>query len=168
MMKALRIVAVASLGLVLSACSDVFFYEPYRVVLEPAQLGYEVDDEGKITVVSNQAFVEVSPGAHEGRLERYEYVVLDSSGNEVFPERFSGSGSVGLEVPPGREEVGGQTVYRSQRSQPFRFGLDARVAEAHLAQGSPSNWRYQVTWYVRTSNGEVRWVQEYQIKYPLR
>ncbi|AEG34069.1 putative lipoprotein [Thermus thermophilus SG0.5JP17-16] len=166
-MRGLKLLAGLLAILALSGCSDVFFRQPYRVVLEPNQLGYEVDDQGEITVVGNEAYVEVNPGAPGGRLERYEYVVLDGSGNPVLPGILVGSGDVGVEVPPGREEVGGQVVYRAQRSQPFRFGLDATAAVEHLNQGSPPGWRYRVTWYVRTSNGQVvSWEQEYQIKHP--
>lgn len=145
------------------------FQQPYQVILEPAQLGYEVDDQGEITVVSNNAYVRVAPGAPGGNLERYEYQVVDSSGNEVFPGSSLGSGFVGVEVPPGREESGGQVVYVSKQSQPFPFSLDGEVARWHFQQRTPLNWRYRVTWYVRTSNGSVvSWVQEYQVKYPLK
>lgn len=97
------------LGLVLTlaACStDVFLQQqPYRVRLEPPQLGYEVDDQEKTAVVSNTAYVEVAPGAPEGYLDRYEYRVVDDSGNEVAAGSSLGSGFVGVRVPPGYEEV---------------------------------------------------------------
>ncbi|MFC0595605.1 hypothetical protein ACFFFP_05425 [Thermus composti] len=160
------------LGLVLTlaACStDVFLQQPYRVRLEPAQLGYEVDDQGNITVVPNTAYVEVAPGAPGGYLERYEYLVVDDSGNEVAPGSSLGSGFVGVRVPPGYEEVEGQKRFVSTTSDHFTFSLDGQVAESHLQQGSPLNWRYQVTWYVTTSNGNtVSWTQEYQIQSPKR
>lgn len=168
-MKVLKLAMVAVLALVFSACSDVFFQDPYKVVLDPAQLGYEVDDQGRVTVVANDAYVQVSPGAPGGRLERYEYMVVDDSGNEVFAGSSLGSGFIGVEVPAGREESGGSVVYVAKRSQPFTFSLDGTVAREHLTQGAPLNWRYLVTWYVRTHNGNiVRWTDEYQIKYPLR
>ncbi|WP_018111325.1 hypothetical protein [Thermus igniterrae] len=168
-MKGPRLIAGFILALALTACSDVFFQQPYRVLLEPAQLGYEVDDQGKITVVGNNAFVQVAPGAPGGYLERYEYLVVDDSGNEVFSGASLGSGFVAVEVPAGREVVDGQVRYAAKQSQPFRFSLDGRVAIEHLNQGGPLNWRYLVTWYVTTSNGGVvRWTQEYQVKYPLR
>lgn len=164
-MKEPRLFVGLLLVLALSACSDVFFQQPYRVILEPAQVGYEADDQGKVTVVKNSAFVQVSPGAPGGHLERYTYVVVDDSGNDVL----FGSGSVKVEIPAGREEVGGQTNYISKKSDPFTFGLDGVAAEEHLRRGAPVNWRMRITWYARTSNGtEVGWVQEHQIKYPLR
>ena len=160
--------ALASL-LALSACSDVFLQQPYRVLLDPAQLGYEVDEQGRIIVVGNNAYVQVAPGAPGGFLERYEYQAVDDSGNEVFAGSSSGSGFVAVEVPAGREELEGRVVYAPKQSQPFRFSLDGKVASEHLQQGAPLNWRYLVTWYVRTSNGSVvSWVQEYQVKYPLK
>jgi len=168
-MKTLKLLAGVLGMLLLSACSDVFFHQPYRVLLEPAQLGYEVDDQGKITVVGNNAYVQVVPGAPGGYLERYEYRVVDDSGNEIFAGSSLGSGFVGVEVPAGREEVGGQVVYLSKQSQPFTFSLDGKVAREHLTQDAPLNWRYLVTWYVTTHNGTpVYWTQEYQVKYPLR
>lgn len=119
--------------------------------------------------MGNNAFVQVSPGAPGGYLERYEYLVVDDSGNEVFSGASLGSGFVAVEVPAGREEVNGQVRYVPKQSQPFRFSLDGKVAIEHLAQDAPLNWRYLVTWYVTTSNGgTVRWTQEYQVKYPLR
>ncbi len=154
----------------LAGCGQVFFNpEPYRVRLDPPQLGYEVDDQGRIVVVGNNAVVEVAPGAPEGVLERYEYVYLDDSGNEILPGASLGSGSVGFPFPPGREEVDGQVRYRWNRSEPFRFSLDGSVAAEHLSQGAPLNWRARVTWYARLTNGEERsWTQEYQIKFPLK
>ncbi|MGK0617364.1 hypothetical protein [Meiothermus cerbereus] len=164
-MKEPRLFVGLLLVLALSACSDVFFQQPYRVVLEPAQVGYEADDQGKVNVVKNNAFVQASPGAPGGHLERYTYAVVDDSGYEVF----WGSGSVNVEIPAGREEVGGRINYISKNSEPFTFGLDGAAAEEHLSQGAPVNWRMRITWYARTSNGtEVGWVQEHQIKYPLR
>lgn len=156
------------LVLALAACTDVFLQQPYRVLLDPTQLGYEVDDQGKITVVGNNAFVQVAPGAPGGYLEHYEYVYVDDGGNEILPGASLGSGSVGLRIPPGREEVpGGGINYKEARSEPFRFSLDGRVAQEHLAQGGPLNWRARVTWYARTENGTlVTWIQEYQIKFP--
>lgn len=158
-----RLFAAFLISLVLAACSDVFFHQPYRVLLEPSQLGYKVDDQGKITIVGNNAYVQVAPGAPGGHLERYEYVVVDDSGSEVS----LGSGSVAVEVPEGREvSQDGQVRYLSKKSAPFRFSLDGRVAAEHLNQGAPLNWRVQVTWFVRTFNGnEISWTQEYQIKY---
>lgn len=165
-----RLFIVVLLGLALVACSDVFFHQPYRVLLEPSQLGYEVDDQGKVTVVGNNAYVQVAPGAPGGYLERYEYVVLDDSGNEVFAGASLGSGFVGVEIPEGREvSQDGQVQYLSKKSEPFRFSLDGRVAVEHLNQGAPLNWHAQVTWFARTLNGgEVSWTQEYQIKNPLK
>lgn len=168
-MKGSRIFWALALVMALSACTDVFLQQPYRVLLDPPQLGYEADDQGRITVVGNNAFVQVAPGAPGGYLERYEYQVVDNSGNEVFAGSSLGSGFVGVEVPAGREESGGQVVYVSKQSQPFRFSLDGKVAAEHLQQGAPLNWRYLVTWYVTTSNGRVvSWLQEYQVKYPLK
>ena len=156
------------LALGLSACSDVFFQQPYRVVLEPSQLGYQVEEE-RLTVVPNTAYVEAIPGAPAGRLERYTYVVVDDSGYEVFPGASLGSGDVGVEIPEGREEVEGGYRFVTRRSQSFTFSLDGAVARAHWNQGAPLNWRLRVTWYATTANGQpVEWVQEYQIKSPLR
>lgn len=162
-----RLFAAFLISLVLAACSDVFFHQPYRVLLEPSQLGYEVDDQGKITIVGNNAYVQVAPGAPGGYLERYEYVVVDDSGSEVFAGSSLGSGFVAVEVPEGREvSQDGQVRYLSKKSDPFRFSLDGRVAAEHLNQGAPLNWRVQVTWFVRTFNdNEISWTQEYQIKY---
>lgn len=158
------------LVLALAACTDVFLQQPYRVLLDPTQLGYEVDEQGKITIVGNNAYVQVAPGAPGGYLERYEYVVVDDSGNEVFAGSSLGSGFVAVEVPEGREvSQDGQVRYLSKKSDPFRFSLDGRVAAEHLNQGAPLNWRVQVTWFVRTFNdNEISWTQEYQIKYPLQ
>lgn len=169
-MKGLRLLLGLGIVLALAACGvDIFFQQPYRVLLEPTQLGYEVDDQGKITVVVNNAYVQVAPGAPGGYLERYEYLVVDDSGNEVFSGSSLGSGFVGVEVPPGWEEADGRIQYVPKKSQPFRFSLDGRVATRHFSEGAPLNWRYFVTWYVRTLNGNVhRWIQEYQVKYPLR
>lgn len=169
-----RLFAAFLISLVLAACSDVFSHQPYRVLLEPSQLGYEVDDQGKITIVGNNAYVQVAPGAPGGYLERYEYVVVDDSGSEVFAGSSLGSGLgsgfVAVEVPEGREvSQDGQVRYLSKKSDPFRFSLDGRVAAEHLNQGAPLNWRVQVTWFVRTFNdNEISWTQEYQIKYLLQ
>lgn len=168
-MKGLRIFWALVLVLALAACTDVFLQQPYRVLLEPPQLGYEVDEQGKITVVENNAYVQVAPGAPGGYLEGYTYVVVDDSGNEIFPGSFLGSGFVGIEVPEGKTLENGQIQYVLKRSQPFRFSLDGVVAREHLNRGFPLNWRVQVTWVVTTSNGnKVSWMQEYQIKYLLR
>lgn len=154
----------------LVGCGQIFFNpEPYRVRLDPAQLGYELDNQGRIVVVGNNAVVEVAPGAPEGMLERYEYVYLDDGGNEIWPGASLGSGFVGLPFPPGREVVDGQVRYKWGRSEPFRFSLDGSVAAEHLNQGGPLNWRARVTWYARLTNGqEISWTQEYQIKFPLK
>ena len=153
-----------------AGCNQVFFNpEPYRVRLDPTQWGYEVDEQGRIVIVGNNAVVEIAPGAPEGRLEGYEYVYLDDSGNEVLPGASLGSGSVGLPFPSGREVVDGQVVFKPARSEPFRFSLDGSVAAEHLSQGAPPNWRARVTWYARLTNGEEKsWTQEYQIKFPLK
>ncbi|WP_460172057.1 hypothetical protein [Thermus sp. FJN-A] len=119
--------------------------------------------------MGNNAYVQVAPGAPGGYLERYVYVVVDNSGNEIFTGASLGSGFVAVEIPPGREEREGQILYVSKQSQPFRFSLDGTVAREHLNQGAPLNWRARVTWYAKTLNGnEVSWEQEYQIKYPLK
>jgi len=154
----------------LVGCGQIFFNpEPYRVRLDPAQLGYELDNQGRIVLVGNNAVVEVAPGAPEGMLERYEYVYLDDGGNEIWPGASLGSGFVGLPFPPGREVVDGQVRYKWGRSEPFRFSLDGSVAAEHLNQGGPLNWRARVTWYARLTNGqEISWTQEYQIKFPLK
>ncbi|MGC8905801.1 hypothetical protein, partial [Thermus sp.] len=155
-MKGWRLLTTLLLGWALVACSDVFFQQPYRVILDPPQLGYEADEQGKITVVGNNAYVQVAPGAPGGYLERYEYVVVDDSGNEVFAGSSLGSGFVGVEVPEGRElSEDSQVRFLAKKSDPFRFSLDGRVAAEHLNQGAPLNWRAQVTWFVRTSNGSV-------------
>ncbi|AEV15547.1 hypothetical protein TCCBUS3UF1_4990 [Thermus sp. CCB_US3_UF1] len=169
-MKGLKILLGLGMALAFAACgTDVFFQQPYRVLLEPTQLGYEVDDQGRIIVVGNNAYVQAAPGAPGGYLERYEYLVVDDSGNEVFSGSSLGSGFVGVEVPPGREEANGQVTYAYKQSRPFSFSLDGRVALEHLNQNAPLNWRYQVTWYLTTANGRtVTWLQEYQVKYPLR
>lgn len=169
-MKGYQLLMGLVLAFAFSACSDVFFQQPYRVLLDPPQLGYEVDDQGKITVVGNNAYVQVAPGAPGGYLERYEYVVVDDSGNEVFAGASLGSGFVGVEIPEGKEvSQDGQVQYLSKKSEPFRFSLDGQVAVLHSQQGFPLNWRYQVTWYVITSNGNtVSWTQEYQIKMPMK
>jgi hypothetical protein len=169
MMKLLnKLVLLLVLALGLSACSDVFFQQPYRVILEPSQLGYQVEGE-RLTIVPNTAYVEAIPGAPAGRLERYTYVVVDDSGYEVFPGASLGSGDVGVGIPEGREEVEGGYRFVTRRSQPFTFSLDGAVAQAHWNQGAPLNWRLRVTWYATTANGQpVEWVQEYQIKSPLR
>ena len=160
----------STLAVFLAGCGQVFFNpEPYRVRLEPTQWGYEVDEQGRITIVGNNAVVEVAPGAPEGVLERYEYVYLDDSGIEIRPGASLGSGSVGLPFPPGREEVDGQVRYKWNRSEPFHFSLDGTVAAEHLSQGASLNWRARVTWHARLTNGEERsWTQEYQIKFPLK
>ncbi|WP_053043562.1 hypothetical protein [Thermus filiformis] len=121
-MKGFKLLLAVPLALALSSCSDVFLKNtPYQVMLEPAQLGYEVDDQGKITVVGNTAYVQVDAGAPGGYLVGYEYVVVDDSGNEFLPGSSLGSGSLAVEVPPGREEVNGQWVYVPKRSEAFRF-----------------------------------------------
>ena len=156
------------LALGLSACSDVFFQQPYRVILKPSQLGYQVEEE-RLTVVPNTAYVKAIPGAPAGYLERYTYVVVDDSGYEVFPGASLGSGDVGVEIPEGREKVEGGYRFVTRHSQSFTFSLDGAVAQAHWNQGAPLNWRLRVTWYATTANGQpVEWVQEYQIKSPLR
>jgi len=153
-----------------AGCNQVFFNpEPYRVRLDPTQWGYEVDEQGRIVIVGNNAVVEIAPGAPEGVLERYEYIYIDDSGNEVLPGASLGSGSVGLPFPSGREVVDGQVVYKWARSEPFRFSLDGSVAAEHLSQGAPLNWRARVIWYARLTNRqEISWTQEYQIKFPLK
>lgn len=153
-----------------AGCNQVFFNpEPYRVRLDPTQWGYEVDEQGRIVIVGNNAVVEIAPGAPEGVLERYEYIYIDDSGNEVLPGASLGSGSVGLPFPSGREVVDGQVVYKWARSEPFRFSLDGSVAAEHLSQGAPLNWRARVIWYARLTNGQgISWTQEYQIKFPLK
>jgi hypothetical protein len=153
-----------------AGCNQVFFNpEPYRVRLDPTQWGYEVDEQGRIVIVGNNAVVEIAPGAPEGVLERYEYIYIDDSGNEVLPGASLGSGSVGLPFPSGREVVDGQVVYKWARSEPFRFSLDGSVAAEHLSQGAPLNWRARVIWYARLMNRqEISWTQEYQIKFPLK
>ncbi len=160
------------LALALAACGQLSFFfnpTPYQVRLEPTQLGYEVDDQGKIIVVQNSAFVEVAPGAPEGVLERYEYMVVDDSGQEVSPGASLGSGDVGIPFPPGRKEVDGQIQYEPARSESFTFSLDGAVATAHWSQGAPLNWRVRVTWYARLTDGTPKiWIQEYQVKSPLR
>ncbi len=100
-MKGFKLLTGFFLALALFACSDVFFQQPYRVLLDPPQLGYEVDDQGKIIVVGNNAYVQVAPGAPGGYLERYEYVVVDDSGNEIFAGASLGSGFVAVEIPRG-------------------------------------------------------------------
>lgn len=70
-MKRFSIFWATALVLILSACTDVFFFfffflrQPYWVLLDPAQLGYEVDNQGRITVVGNNAYVQVAPGRPE-------------------------------------------------------------------------------------------------------
>lgn len=168
-MKGFQLLLGLALVQGLSACSEIFFQQPYRVLLDPPQLGYEVDDQGKIIVVGNNAYVQVAPGAPGGYLEGYTYVIVDDSGNEVFSGSSLGSGFVGIEVPEGKTLENGQIQYVPKRSQPFRFSLDGAVAREHLNRGFPLNWHVQVTWVVTTSNGsKVSWMQEYQIKYPLR
>ncbi|AFV75389.1 hypothetical protein Theos_0313 [Thermus oshimai JL-2] len=163
------------LALALAACGQlsIFFNpEPYRIRLEPTQLGYEVRG-GTIEVVQNVAYVEVASGAPGGVLERYEYVVVGNDGQELFPDASFGSGVVGLPFPPGRQEENGQIVYRGTRSEGFTFSLDGRVAAEHYnryLQGEVDlNWRVRVTWFARLEDGRnVSWKQEYQIKLPLR
>ena len=91
--------------ILLSACSGGFTAGKYDfdVALDPGPLGYEVDDQGGITVPSHILTFNSTAGSVGATIEGYHVEYLDSSGSNLFPGdsvQYS-EGSLNVRVPPG-------------------------------------------------------------------
>lgn len=97
--------ALTAVLTLLSACSGGFTAGKYDfdVALDPGPLGYEVSDQGVITIPSHILTFNSTAGSVGATIEGYRVEYFDSSGNNLFPGdsiQFS-EGSLNVRVPPG-------------------------------------------------------------------
>ncbi len=89
----------------LSACSRGVSANTYGfdVALTPNPLGWETDDQGKITIPSHILTFNSKAGSIGATVEGYHVEYFDSSGNNAFPGdsvQYS-EGTLNVHVPPG-------------------------------------------------------------------
>lgn len=185
MRKRLLLGALLLMG-VLTACglTDVRFKQYYYVNLSPDMWGFDIDQNGIITVVGNTAQVLASPGAPEGALERVEVHYLDGNGQEINPGDSTYTANFPVPIPAGivcPEDTSDPVCTKASpdweygwaASEPFEFSLDAKIAEL-MANALANNnnhlsWKARVTFFARTSNGKpIQWEQDIKIIVPLK
>ena len=169
----------------LTSCGLEFgFKQYYHVNLSPDMWGFEIDNQGRIIVVGNQAQVLAAPGAPEGQLERIEVHYYDGAGQEIDVGDSTYVANFPVPIPAGivcPSAEGGTAQctkadenweYGWARSEPFEFSLDGKIAQMMAAAlGSNADhidWHARAIFYARTSGGKpVRWEQDIKIIVPL-
>ena len=89
----------------LSACGGGFSASSFGfdVALSPSPLGYEVDDQGLITVPQHIMTFNSTAGSVGATIEGYTITYLDASGNNLFPgdSEQRSRGTLNVRVPAG-------------------------------------------------------------------
>lgn len=146
---------IVALVAALGACSSVTT-PPASLqfsLTESGTLGYEVDDEGVITITSRQMQFRSRAGEPGRTLTSYRIQFRDGAGAGVNGGDDTQIGSMSLYVPAGIQcttpnEVTGCTLASEgavfgpgqvAMSQPYNL-LPGEIAIAHLAAGSPVEW----------------------------
>ena len=89
----------------LSACDNLSGIPTVAITahFEPTTLGFEVDDNGAITVAAHAITFVNRPGAIGAIIRGYDVEYLDPAGNPILPgdSILRSSGSLGVTIPPG-------------------------------------------------------------------
>lgn len=128
-----RALAVTALLGLLSACSEDA--EPVRLsfTMQPSgNLGYEVDDQGQITIETRNLVFRNAPGAHGLQLTSYRIEFYDENDEPVLVGDNVQLGSLSVFVPPGlrcpAEDAAGNEIDPE-------FGCTLAVPGARFAPG---------------------------------
>ena len=154
----------------------LFQSQPYWIGTDEKPVGFEVGEEGDITVAGTPFRVYVKPGALGGVLKGYEVLYVENNDGEAIPGDPGGRGSLSVRIPRGCvEDAGGAcTAYKAAYSESFGgLSLSGPIAVAMVRAwqngGAVLNWRMKVRWLAEDDNGAAhRWVQEYLIVFPVR
>ena len=148
-----RLAALAML-VVLAACSATVGPTSLQFGLtESGTLGYEVDDEGAITITSRQMNFQARAGDAGRTITSYRIEFLNSAGNPVNAADNVQIGSMYVYVPGGIQcdaphpvtgcQLGDPTARFANgpvaTSQPYNL-MPGTIAVAHLAAGAPVEW----------------------------
>lgn len=176
-----RLVAAALLVGLLAACSAPPTQTHVNVRLEPtANLGYEVDDKGKITVDARNARFSTPAGASAVTLTGYQVSYYDEAGNFL-----AGAGTefnaISVFVPAGfsctepDERLGCTTTSPGAVAGPGQETpddglamqlLNIDVIAEHIRQGQPSGWVAEVAFTGTGANGTFNDVFHFDIVAP--
>ncbi len=147
-----RLAAVALA--VLAACSATVGPTSLQFGLtESGTLGYEIDDEGTITITSRQMNFQARAGDAGRTITSYRIEFLDSAGNPVNAADNVQIGSMNLYVPGGIQcdaphpvtgcQLGDPTARFATgpwpRRSPYNL-MPGSIAVAHAAAGAPVEW----------------------------
>lgn len=175
----LSLTVLALSALLLAGCGNLFQLNEvnFTAGMEPAPLGYEVDED-EITITSRTFTFRSASGALGATVDGYSVQFVDADGDPV--SAGSSTGSLGVFVPPGitcdePDEDRGCTA--NSAGATFASGppvqsaavqmLSASVAQAHIAAGGPTNWRALVTFHgTSTTAVDFEVTKEYEIVVP--
>jgi len=144
---------------VLAACTTEVTSDRLQFALsDSGTIGYEVDDQGRLTVQGRNLRFRNGAGAYGVTISEYRIAYFDQVGNPIDLDGSSQVGSVNLYVPPGIQCDEPDEVYGCQLGDPgWRFAPGAEVvspqsyqlmpaglAFAHIAAGYPVGWYAEI------------------------
>ena len=145
--------------LLLSACTTEVASDRLQFSLsDSGTIGYELDDEGQLTVEGRNLRFRNGAGAYGVTISEYRIAFFDQAGAPIDAGGSSQVGSVNLYVPPGIQCDEPDVVYGCKLGDPgWRFAPGAEVvspqsyqlmpaglALAHVAAGFPVGWYAEI------------------------
>jgi hypothetical protein len=159
MKRALTLVTGAILLTLLAACTTVVTDSRLQFSLsESGTLGYEIDDEGVITVESRILRFRNAAGAYGVTITQYTISFFNTAGGPLSLDNNTQTNSVNLFVPPGIQCTEPDPVYGCAVGDAgWRFApgaevvspqsfqlLPGAVAIAHATSGFPVGWYAEI------------------------
>jgi hypothetical protein len=159
MKRALTLVTGAILLTLLAACTTVVTDSRLQFSLsDSGTIGYEVDDQGQLTVEGRNLRFRNAAGAYGVTITEYTIGFYDTSGLPLALDGSSQTNSVNLFVPPGIQCDTPDVVYGCAVGAPgwhFAPGAEvvspqsyqlmpAGVAFAHISAGFPVGWYAEI------------------------
>lgn len=147
------------LTLLLAACTTVVTASRLQFSLsESGTIGYEVDQQGALTVKGRNLRFRNAAGAYGVTINEYTITYFDAFGVPIDLDGISQAGSVNLFVPPGIQCTTPDIVYGcAVGDDGWRFAPGAEVvspqtyqlmpaglALAHIASGYPVGWYAEI------------------------
>ncbi len=142
--------------IVLAACSAPVTSARLQFALSPSgTIGYEVDQDGKLTVKGRNLRFRNSAGAYGVTISDYRISFFDHTGTPIDLDGSSQAGSVNLFVPAGIRCDEPDPVYGCSLGDPgWRFAPGAEVVSPQSYQLMPAGlafahmlYGYPVGWY---------------------
>ena len=102
-MKAVHLGMGAVLAIMLGGCGFNLLPAPsVNAVMTPADIGFSVDDKGKVTIVDNSIQFFATSGSPGATILNYKVHYFDAAGQPIIPGDNISMGALGTFVAPGR------------------------------------------------------------------